>query len=419
VSYISQISHVEENENALGFLQNILQKELGNCTVLMVNSLDLPSNQFQMSHYCNGSYCPLYSADELLNPQTKARIFSGDFIELWKAMIKPDLVQKEDCLELFRDDLAAYDEVFVFPILIDLKIERWILVLHAEHASNTLDLPKLSMLINFAVLSLVRSAEKKQLDEITLWRDQELKEISRLQHLLLPDASTTIPGIEVAFKYQVYKEAGGDYFDISSLAEDRESTTPHRFGSIIADVTGHGPSAAVEAAMLDAILRTYSPEEGTEESPAGVLTYVNKHFFTRKTRGKFITAITFLYDPILKRLRYGCAGHPSGFIKRGEQLIKLDQSNDIPIGVLTDYQWQDHDVYLQKHDIIFVYTDVVIETRNADGEEFGFERLEQVLGASESCPHCVVNEVADALAKFSGKDEFCDDLTLCGIQIFS
>ncbi|MBL4909473.1 MAG: SpoIIE family protein phosphatase [Alteromonadaceae bacterium] len=419
MSYITQVSHVEQNENALAFLQNILRKEIGNCTLIMVNSLGLSVNHFQMSHYCNGRYCPIYSAAELLNPQTKARTFSGAFIETWKAMRQPNLVQKEDCLELFRDDLAAHDEVLVLPILIDLKIERWVLVLNAENDIATIDLSKLSLLVNFAVLSLVRSAEKKQLDEITIWRDQELKEISRLQHLLLPEAGTAIPGIEVAFKYQVYKEAGGDYFDITSLADDRQSTEAHRFGAIIADVTGHGPSAAVEAAMLDAILRTYTPTDGGEESPAAVLTYVNKHFFTRKTRGKFITALTFSYEPTLRRLRYACAGHPYGFIKRGQQLIKLDQSKDIPIGVLTDYQWHNHDVFLQHHDIVFVYTDVVLETRDTNGEEFGFERLEQVLINSESCPHCVVNEVADALTAFSGTDELCDDLTLCGIQIFS
>lgn len=419
MSHLIQLSQVEKHSNALAFLQNILNSVVGNCTLAMVNSLNLPDHQFQISNYCDGNYCPNYNADELLMPSNDLRIFHGDFIEQWQTLTQPLFVNKTLCPELYHGDIKAYDEILVLPILLDLKIERWILVLSAEHNLHEIDLAKLSLLANFAVVSLARTAEKKQLAEITSWREQELKEISRLQHLLLPEAGTSIPGIEMAFKYQVYKEAGGDYFDISSLPVGEDEPTTQRFGGIVADVTGHGPSAAVEAAMLDAILRTYKKsDDDVEEPPAAVLDYVNTHFFTRKTRGKFITAIAFTYDSQLKRLRYACAGHPHGFIKRGNTLIKLDQSEDIPIGVLKEYHWSNHDIAILPNDIVFVYTDVVLETRDPQEQEFGFERLEQVIINADNCPHCVVDDVAKALVAFGEKEMFTDDLTLCAIEIF-
>jgi len=414
-----KLRQVDKHANTIGFLKNILNSELGNASLAMVNCLKLDKNYFQISNYCHDDYCPIYNAVEFLNPTNELRIYQGLFVEQWKGISAPFIAKKSDCPALFQDKLANHEHIIVVPILLDLHIERWILVIDHGNELNVEDLERLSLLANFAMVDLARAAENKELEEITNWREQELKEISRLQHLLLPEEGTKIPGIELAFRYQVYKEAGGDYFDIGSLSDDKEKTEPHFFGAIIADVTGHGPSAAIEAAMLDAILRTYKRQTEEEEPPAAVLDYVNTHFFTRRNRGKFITAMAFTYDPELRRLRYACAGHPHGYIKRGEELIKLDQAQDIPIGVLKEYQWTNYDIQLQPHDIVFVYTDVVLETRSPEKEEFGFDRLETVIENADKCPHRVVDDVADALTLFAETDVLLDDLTLCAIEIFS
>ncbi len=417
MTHLTKLSQIENFSNSLAFLQSVLSTELGDCTIAVVNSLDLDGNYFQISNYCHPNSQPMYKVAEILKRSNDQRIFSGEFIVQWKKMSSPIHVYKEHCAELFQDDLANYDCVLVLPILLDAKVERWVLILNAHNDSHTLDLSKLNLLVNFAVSSLARAEEKKKLQEITNWREQELSEISRLQHLLLPEENLSIPGIELAFKFKVYKEAGGDYFDVMSLSKDKRENESHKFGVMIADVTGHGPSAAVEAAMFDAILRTYQPA-GNSGNPAQVIEYVNTHFFTRKNRGKFVTAIAMSYDPDTKTLCYACAGHPYGYIKRGNTLIRLDQGEDIPIGVLKEYEWSNHEVKLMHHDIIFVYTDVVLETRNAQHEEFGFGRLEQTLLDAEACPHCLVDDVAEALTDFNESDELCDDLTLCAIQVF-
>lgn len=414
---LTKLSQIESFPNSLAFLQSIFSTELGECTLAVVNTLNLEGNNFQISNYCHPNSLPKYKVAEILRRSNDQRIFSGKFIAQWQKMSSPAHVFKEHCAELFQGDLANYKRVLVLPILLDAKVERWVLILASENDSLNLDLSKLNLLANFAVSSIARAEEKKKLLEITNWREQELNEISRLQHLLLPEENLAIPGIELAFKFKAYKEAGGDYFDVTSLSKDKLIDEPHQFGVMIADVTGHGPSAAVEAAMFDAILRTYKPIENVSQ-PAQLMNYVNTHFFTRKNRGKFVTALAMSYDPDTKILCYACAGHPFGYIKRGKTLIRLDQAQDIPIGVLKEYQWSNHEITLLHHDIIFLYTDVVLETRNSKQDEFGFDRLEKILMDAEACPHCLVDDVTEALTDFNESDELCDDLTLCAIEVF-
>ena len=173
---------------------------------------------------------------------------------------------------------------------------------------------------------------------------------------------------------------------------------------------------------LNAILRTYDADKLQDKDqgggPAAVVEYVNKYFFTSKLRGKFITANLFYYDTNTRVLQYTSAGHPMSYVKRrGSQLICLDLSQGIPIGIMKDYQWSNGEIQLREGDILFMYTDVVLETRNAQDNEFGAARLESVIAASDACPHGVVDDVEQALYKFSGQNKLTDDLTLCAIQI--
>ncbi|TQV86098.1 serine/threonine-protein phosphatase [Exilibacterium tricleocarpae] len=412
--YLLQLSQASSESNALAFLYKALMEELGGCTLGIVNSVGLAQGCFQLSGFCDQHYCPIYSPDELLLPSDEFPVYQGDFIEVWKAAAEPFTVLRSQAPDLFRDNLQRYEIAFVLPIWHDREVERWLLVLESECSILDVDTAKLALIANYAFSSMARVVEKRQLKEAQQWIDREINEMARLQKLLLPEEDTSIPGVELAFRFKAYKQTSGDYLDISSLGEDQPSSQPHEFGAMIADVAGHGPSAAVEAAMLDAIVRTYRP--AGDASVDEFLNYLNTHFFTRKHRGKFITLNTFHYEPALRRLNYCSAGHPVAYIKRDEQVIPLSEAQDIPVGVLRDYRWQRHEFAIERGDILFMYTDVVLETRNTEQQEFGRERLEALIKTTEACPHCVVDAVEEALQDFCAQNEFEDDLTLCAIQ---
>ena len=165
--------------------------------------------------------------------------------------------------------------------------------------------------------------------------------------------------------------------------------------------------------MVDAIFRTFRGNEST--TPADAANYLNENFFTRRDRGKFVTAKLFSYQS--RRLRYVSAGHPTGYIKRGDVIFALDGSQGIPVGVLLDYRWTCAEFDVEPGDILFVYTDVVLETRNPKGQEFGIQRLVETLIQAPADPQKLVEVVELALVEFCGLGMIQDDLTLCAIKI--
>jgi serine phosphatase RsbU (regulator of sigma subunit) len=291
---------------------------------------------------------------------------------------------------------------------------RWLIVLNGNKVIEEQRVETFFLKLGLMLTQRKLEATESQLKEANAWIDQELEEMTRLQQLMLPSKTQAIPGSKIAFTYRAMRGAGGDYIDFLSKCENPEKSELHKLGMIVADVTGHGPSAAMEVAMMDAIIRTYRPEESIE-SPSSILNYINKHFFTRKERSSFITAVACHYCPISKRLLYANAGHPNAYIKRGQDVISLD-GGGIPIGVMRDYEWAMYEHEVKAGDTLFVYTDVVIETKNPDNCDFGFERLELALKQSDNEPESLLKNVEMKLKEFCQCKAFQDDMTMCAVQ---
>lgn len=410
--------------NPLSVLLKVVQTELGEFKLAMLSSHKLPTASFQVTGFCSEQHCPIYTAEEMLNGSPNFPVLNGEFIESWKTHSKAFKISCETCPDLFQGELKYFGEAIVIPIWIRGRVARWIVIVdyQLEQSPSDLmlltespDLSKLSLLLNYALTNILRTEQKRQLDKARLWIDEELQEISRLQSLLLPVEDLKIEGIQIAYKFKAYKDAGGDYLDLFQLPSPNDNSSIVRWGGIIADVTGHGPSAAVESAMVDAILRTFPGNENS--TPADAANYLNKYFFTRRDRGKFVTAKLFSYKSDTKILRYVSAGHPNGYIKRGSEVIQLNKSLGIPIGVLPDYQWGYQEFEMQQGDILFIYTDVVLETRSLNGEEFGIERLSDTLMRAPESADALIDFIENALFEFSGQNHLKDDLTLSAIKI--
>jgi len=412
---LAKLSCDRAYSNPLAVLLDVVKTELESFKLAMISSHKLSPGTFQVTGFCNEHYCPVYTAEEMLNGSPNFPILEGEFVESWKTGAVAFKISCGTCPDLFQGELKYFGEALVIPIWIGGRAERWIVLVDFQSKGTNLDLVKLSLLLNYALTNILRSEQKRQLDKARLWIDHELKEISRLQSLLLPKKDLKIAGTELAFRFKAFKDAGGDYLDLFQLPSPETNPKAIRWGGMIADVTGHGPSAAVEAAMVDAILRTFPGSDGS--TPADAINYLNKHFFTRRDRGKFVTAMLFSYLSDTRALKYVSAGHPNGYIKRGSEIIQLDQSKGIPIGVLQDYQWEYQEFIMQKDDILFIYTDVVLETRDPKGEEFGNDRLHQVILESPACPHRLIEKVENVLFEFNGQQELKDDLTLSAIKV--
>ena len=107
-----------------------------------------------------------------------------------------------------------------------------------------------------------------------------------MQRLLLPPAMPPHPSISFGSYYQTSRHAGGDYYDVLPLGDDR-------FGILVADVSGHGAPAAIVMAMIRAVVHTYP---GVADDPPAVLHYINRHFQFLWDTPMYATAVYAVLD---------------------------------------------------------------------------------------------------------------------------
>ncbi|MEM7026832.1 MAG: PP2C family protein-serine/threonine phosphatase [Pseudomonadota bacterium] len=250
-----------------------------------------------------------------------------------------------------------------------------------------------------------------------------IKEVKIIKEKLLPAANYKIEGLDYATYYQPSIGGGGDYYDFVDLRPARRragyENPPLIWGFGLMDVSGHGPGAAVEVAMVDAILRTY---EGQRDSgPADVLAYVNQHFFTRQSRGGYCTAFLCNYDAEADLFSYASAGHLPVLIKHHEgHVTVLESETGIPIGIERDYSWTTETTQLEQGDTIIIYTDGITEAESITGEQFGLDRLTHVLEESPagSAEKLMSHFMNDYHQHINHSDEQ-DDQTLIMVTISS
>jgi sigma-B regulation protein RsbU (phosphoserine phosphatase) len=311
--------------------------------------------------------------------------------------------------------------MMAIPLYLDGEIKRWVLILgEEENQFANVDLEQAILLANLAGTYMARIDETQALARANAWIEKELDDIGRIQNLLLPQEDINIRGAESAAFYSACEKAGGDYYDIANLSEINQTAKPDdlydAWGVIVADASGHGAAAAVEISMLDAILRTYQGEG--EEGAASVFNYANRHFFTRMSRGSFITASIVGYDPHAGCIFYANAGHPPAMVITPEnQLEYLDDDAGIPLGVDTNAEWQTAEKPMSPGSVIISLTDGILEALSPQNEQFGLKRLEKVVldcsGTAQDYIDCIVKALT---AHQSGRAQ-TDDQTVVVIKI--
>ena len=273
------------------------------------------------------------------------------------------------------------------------------------------------LLVNCLGAYLGGALDRRELVEETRKARVEIRDLADVQRLLLPD-NPQIRGLAYAIHYEPSKVAGGDYYDLMRLShrvENYPAHLPDAFGLMLADVSGHGAGAAMEAVQFDAILRTYKGTEG--EGPAGALTYANRHFFSRKARPHFMTALGLMHLPHTGEVRLCNAGHLPPLRRRNGRVERLDQGRDIPIGVLREHTFSNHRYDGANGDLLVFYTDGVTEARNANGTEFGIETLEAILRSPLSTPEALLSRMLAQLHAHQGSNIGNDDQTLIVLRL--
>ncbi|GAG93539.1 unnamed protein product, partial [marine sediment metagenome] len=199
--------------------------------------------------------------------------------------------------------------------------------------------------------------------------ETELELAQSVQKALLPQKVPNIPGLEIAAFSRPAQIVGGDYFDFIEFG-----TGTHCLA--IADVAGHGVSASLYMASIQAMLRAIVP---VNHSPAEVLRQMHKLFIHNIRFTTFVTFFVGAFDPTTKTLTYCNAGHnpPMVLQKRnnGKGPIVWLNPTGAAIGLVEEAEFGEKTLSLHEGDLLVMYTDGATEAVDPQNEEFGSERL--------------------------------------------
>ena len=317
---------------------------------------------------------------------------------------------------LQREDISDGGPVISFPLLcVPLKVKDQVLgvinlVQKRSHEMFTAgDVKLLSAIASQAAISIHNCQLIEELKESErAKRDMEIA--ARIQMSLLPAEPPGFRGMELAGRCIPAKNIGGDYYDFFVISEDE-------LGIVIADVSGHSVGAALVMAATRSVLRS---EVLRNSSPSAILartsTIMHQDLVTAEL---FITMFYVHYDRKTAVLRYANGGHNLPFIYRANdgQCTTID-ADGMLLGVLDGIHFGQGRVRLNIGDILVLYTDGVTETVNSAAEQFGEERLYQIVQQnSKMTAQGLLDEIYRQVYQYNEDLTQYDDITALVIKV--
>jgi len=243
-----------------------------------------------------------------------------------------------------------------------------------------------------------------------------------VQASLLPAVSPKIHGVDFEWRYEACESLGGDMFNIFRLDE-------RQVGMYVLDVSGHGPSAALQSVTLSHVLTPFDQQGGILKrvggksgryevtSPPEVARRLNRAFPLMERSGQFFTFLYGILDVETRVVRYVKAGHPGPIVASREGARCLEKGGGIPIGILQDAEYEEEQLALDSGDALVFYTDGVLDTRNTLGESFGLDRTIRSIAAAGGGVSERLRALQLSLDAFGRGEPRRDDVTFVGLGV--
>ena len=268
----------------------------------------------------------------------------------------------------------------------------------------------LSLFLAFASQAAV-AIESARMHERLLEKqrvEQELKIANQIQRNFLPSSFPKPAGARVYARTVPAWETGGDFYDVVELG-------PRRLGVVVGDVSGKGvPAALYMVQVLSEFRFRASAADGTD----AVLGRLNDGLLVHGTSGMFVTLVYAIVDAAARLLSFSSAGHlPMLWRRSGGGTELLEGPSGMPLGISAGVRYPMHTVALGRGDLLFLYTDGIIEARDRKGREFGIARLKNILGGPAAGPEAAVRRVMRRVETFSRGVPQYDDLTALALRM--
>jgi len=300
-----------------------------------------------------------------------------------------------------------YGSVLVMPLIIqDRQIGLLVLLKDVSDGFNKEMIDIISSFVNQACISI----ENFELLTEALKNErykEELKIASRVQKSLLPHSLISDTEFEMHAFYESADEVGGDYYDFFKTAE-------HKTAVIIGDVSGKGTSASFNMSQMKGVFHSLVQFDLDSKTFFTKANHALSHCLEKTS---FITAAYYIINSEEKSISFSRAGHcPGLYYNSQEKKADYFHNNGMGLGIVRNERFEEfidiNKIYYNSGDILFLYTDGIIEATNSEGEEFGYERLSNYLEEnSEKKPKEIQDGLIKYLYKFIGSENLEDDYT--------
>ena len=317
--------------------------------------------------------------------------------------------------EGFRRGLRVARELF-WTVLMKLSPARRILLLLAlvfsflgafhfkfQRASFSADMR------GWAILLLLLLLAFELADRVTMKRDLEIAR--EIQRWLVPESPPQIPGVEIAFSTRPANTVAGDYYD--AFFRDAEQK---RLLLVVADVAGKSVPAALLMATFQACLHACAREC---DGPLPLAERLNQFACTRSLDGRrFTTSFLAELDHEGRSLHYVNSGHNPPVLLRAAGSAERLEPGGLPFGIDPAAKYEPGIARIGPGDLLFVFTDGLVEALNPSDEPYGDERMLEALdflrGQSAAA---TIRGLTESVDRFSAGARQYDDITCLAVRL--
>jgi len=239
----------------------------------------------------------------------------------------------------------------------------------------------------------------------------ELAVAVELQSQLFPQEAPEIPGLTVSIQNRPASELGGDSFDIVD--------TKDKVYMYVGDVTGHGVTAGMIMAMVNAMIKSLIDVCASAKE---VLVLTNKNIKSFVQPSMYMTLVLLCWDKAKKKMTYVGAGHERILVyRKAKSVVEEIVSGGVALGLTEDASGslsEKEIPELAEGDMVILYSDGITEAKNSEDKLFGLDRLKAAVVeyTERYSAKGVGHHIAQDLAAFVGDESQLDDMTLIVIE---
>lgn len=342
--------------------------------------------------------------DEPIEEVRISRTVMNEVIENGKSVLTSD-AQQDPRFASQTLILQGIRSVLAVPLSVNELDVFGIIYADSPTHTSTFQTEHLDILTTLASVAAIRVENASLLEErINRERmERELELATEIQQRFQPSAPPVIDGYEFqGISFSCY-EIGGDYYDF----------IPGSDGTMLialGDVSGKGTAAALLMSSLHAAI--HGQVAAKTPLPEAIVS-VNEYLADNTPANRFVTLFAAELDPSTAKMQYINAGHNPPLVCRADGSIEQLSSGGLPLGIMPMAEFEAAELTLNSGDTLVVYSDGVSEANNLTEEEFGVERLADVLKANVKASAAGLRDkIESTLSEFTGTAPANDDITL-------